>query len=333
MKARSRSVLVTGGAGYIGSHIAKALSAAGLEPVVFDNLSLGHRHAVQWGPLVEADLLDKAALDAVFTQYEIGAVIHAAGSAYVAESTINPQKYFRNNVTGSLNLLDAMVLHRVEQIVFSSSCTTYGLPLKLPMDETHPQSALSPYGESKLMVERFLLWYRAAYGLRSLALRYFNAAGADPDGQIGEEHDPETHLIPLAVRAAQGRGAVLTIFGDDFATPDGTAIRDYIHVTDLADAHVRALNYLEGGGTCTALNLGSGRGCSIREVIRSVERVSGRSVPWRLAPRREGDAPAMVADASRAAVELSWKPSFSNLDTLVETAWRWFSSRVGTNIQ
>ncbi len=326
MKAR-KSVLVTGGAGYIGSHIAMALSAAGLEPVVFDNLSLGHKHAVRWGPLVEADLLDRAALDMVFREYRIGAVIHAAGVAYVGESVQNPQKYFRNNISGSLSLLDAMVEHRVEHLVFSSSCTTYGEPQRLPIDETHPQSALSPYGESKLMVERFLHWYRGAYGLRSMALRYFNAAGADPAGQIGEEHDPETHLIPLVMQAALG-AKPLTIFGDDYPTPDGTAIRDYVHVTDLADAHVRAVRYLEDGGTCAALNLGTGQGHSVREVIQSVERVSKRKVPSIVAPRREGDAPAMVADASRAMGALGWKPVFSDLDTLVGTAWRWFTRSV-----
>ena len=326
MSDRSPAVLVTGGAGYIGSHIAKALRAAGFEPVVFDNLSLGHRHAVRWGPLVEADLLDRAALDAVFGQYNIGAVIHAAGSAYVGESVENPQKYFRNNISGSLSLLDSMVEHGVKHLVFSSSCTTYGLPQRLPIDETHPQSALSPYGETKLMVERILHWYRGAYGLRSMALRYFNAAGADPDGEIGEEHDPETHLIPLVIRAALS-GKPITIFGDDYPTPDGTAIRDYIHVTDLADAHVRAVRYLLDGGTSVALNLGTGRGHSIREVIDAVERVSGRQVPSTMAARREGDAPAMVADASRAGVELGWRPAFSDLDPMVGTAWRWFAAR------
>jgi UDP-arabinose 4-epimerase len=324
MKPPSQPVLVTGGAGYIGSHISKALAAAGFTPIAFDNLSVGHKHAVQWGPLVEADLLDGAALDALFHEYKIDTVIHAAGSAYVGESVANPQKYFRNNISGSLNLLDSMVRHGVKNLVFSSSCTTYGVPQRLPIDETHPQSALSPYGETKLMVERFLHWYRGAYGLRSLALRYFNAAGADPDGQIGEEHDPETHLIPLVIQAALG-GSPLTIFGDDYPTPDGTAIRDYIHVTDLADAHIRGLQYLQDGGTCPALNLGTGRGLSILEVIQSVERLSGRQVPSKFAPRREGDAAAMVADASRAAVELGWKPLFSDLDTLTQTAWRWFS--------
>ena len=323
MNTRSQPVLVTGGAGYIGSHIAKGLAAAGFAPIAFDNLSLGHRHAVQWGRLVEADLLNEAALDAVFKEHRIAAVIHAAGSAYVGESLSNPQKYFRNNIKGSLNLFDAMVRHGVNNLVFSSSCTTYGLPRQLPIDETHPQSALSPYGESKLAVERFLHWYRGAYGLRSLALRYFNAAGADPDGQVGEEHDPETHLIPLVILAALG-GPPIEVFGDDYPTPDGTAIRDYIHVTDLADAHVRAVRYLHDGGSCPAMNLGTGRGHSIREVIQTVEEKSGRRVPLKMAPRREGDAPAMVADASTAAAELGWKASVSGLDTIVETAWRWF---------
>jgi len=319
-----KRILVTGGAGYVGSHIAKALAAAGFEPVVFDNFSLGHRRAVRWGPAIEADLLDRGALDAAFHEHAISAIIHAAGSAYVGESTENPRKYFRNNVAGSLNLLDAAIDHGVRDFVFSSSCATYGLPQRIPTDETHLQAALSPYGETKLMVERALYWYRDAYGLRSHALRYFNAAGADPDGEIGEEHNPETHLIPLTIFAALGR-APLRVFGDDYPTPDGTGIRDYIHVTDLADAHVRALSYLRGDGSSVALNLGTGKGHSIREVIRCVEGVSGRSVPYIVNPRRAGDAPELVAAASRAHAELGWTPAYSDLETLIRTAWKWFS--------
>ena len=321
-----KRVLVTGGAGFIGSHIAKALAEAGYEPVVFDNLSLGHAWAVKWGPLVQADLLDRAALDSVFRSYALESVIHTAGSAYVGESVADPKKYFRNNIVTSLNLLDAMIDHRVGSIVFSSSCTTYGLPQSLPLSEQHPQSAISPYGETKLLVERAMRWYGDAYGLKWAALRYFNAAGADPDGQLGEEHAPETHLIPLVIAAALG-GDALRVFGVDYPTPDGTAIRDYIHVTDLAKAHVAAVARLSAGHDSMALNLGTGQGHSIYDVIRCVERVSGRRVPHTETSRRAGDPPALVADASRALAVLGWRPELSDLDTIVGTAWRWFHDR------
>ncbi len=318
-----KRILITGGAGFIGSHIAKALAGGGYEPVVFDNLSTGHRRSVRWGPFIEGDLLNRAALDKAFRDHSFDGVIHAAGSAYVGESVANPRMYFRNNVSAAVNLLDAMADAGVGLVVFSSSCTTYGIPQKLPLSEDHPQSAISPYGETKLFIERMLHWCGRAGGPRWMILRYFNAAGADPEGELGEDHDPETHLIPLAIQAALGNQP-LQVFGTDYATPDGTAVRDYIHVTDLAAAHVAAVAHLEAGGANVALNLGTGDGQSIRDVIRTVQSVSGRTVPYQEAPRREGDPATLVADASRAAAMLGWRPRYSDLNTIVETAWRWF---------
>lgn len=324
MSAAARvPVLVTGGAGYIGSHTAKTLARAGFQPVVLDDLSTGHRWAVRWGPLIEADLGDRAAVRAALQGYGIRAVIHFAARAYVGESMRDPRGYFRNNVVHSLELLDAMLDAGVDVIVFSSSCATYGLPEVLPITEDHPQRPLSPYGESKLVVERALHWYGHAYGLRWLALRYFNAAGADPEGELGEVHHPETHLIPRAILAVLGRVGPLEVYGTDYPTPDRTAIRDYVHVTDLADAHVLGLRYLLDGGGSMALNLGTGCGHSVREVVAAVERVGGGPVPLREAPRRPGDPPALVADARRAREVLGWQPRYSELDAIVETAWRW----------
>jgi UDP-arabinose 4-epimerase len=316
-------ILVTGGAGYIGSHTAKALAQAGLQPVVVDNLQRGHREAVQWGPLIQADIGDRAALEKIFREHSIEAVLHFAAFAYVGESMREPELYFRNNVVNTLNLLDTMRLCGVPAIVFSSTCATYGNPRKIPISEDHPQAPVNPYGESKLMVERLLHWFGVVYGLRWTALRYFNAAGADPDGQLGEEHDPETHLIPLAISAAMGQTAALEIYGTDYDTPDGTAIRDYLHVTDLGEAHVAALQYLRAGGASTAFNLGTGRGQSVREAIAMVERVSGRKVPVREVGRRAGDPPALVADASKSAELMQWRPQHSTLDEIVQTAWNW----------
>lgn len=323
-------VLITGGAGYIGSHTAKRLAAAGIEPVVFDNMQTGHRWAVRWGPLVEGDLSDSAAIRAALAQYRPAAVIHFAASAYVGESMRDPRRYFRNNVVNSLNLLDAIVDAGVKRIVFSSSCTTYGEPERLPLTEEHPQHAVSPYGESKLFVEHALGWYAAPYGLHFAALRYFNAAGADLEGEIGEVHDPETHLIPLVMQAALGRRPAVEVYGTDYPTPDGTAIRDYVHVTDLAAAHLRALHHLIDGGANVAVNLGTGQGHSVREVIAAVERVAGRPVPIRLGPRRPGDPPALVADPTKARTTLGWQPECSDLDTIVRTAWHWQTERAAT---
>lgn len=315
-------VLVTGGAGYIGSHTAKFLAQAGFQPVVIDNLQRGHRDAVKWGPLIDADIGDRHALEKAFTQYPIQAVFHFAAFAYVGESMRTPELYFRNNVVNTLNLLDIMRAHQVRKIVFSSSCATYGNPLRIPIDEEHPQQPVNPYGESKLMVERMLHWHGCAHGLRWVALRYFNAAGADPEGELGEDHDPEPHLIPLAISAAMGETEALEIYGADYDTPDGTPIRDYLHVTDLAEAHSAALYYLDAGGASTAFNLGTGRGYSVREVTAMVERISGRKVPVREVGRRPGDPPCLIADATKSAQLMKWQTKHSTLEEIVRTAYR-----------
>ena len=323
----SQAVLVTGGAGYIGSHACKALAAAGYRPVVFDNLSRGHREAVRWGPLVEGELADGALLSAAIDRYRVAAVMHFAAYAYVGESVADPALYYRNNLNGTLSLLDAMRETGVDKIVFSSTCATYGIPAGVPISETAPQLPVNPYGETKLAIERALHWYGEAYGMRSVSLRYFNAAGADPEGEIGERHDPETHLVPLVLQAALGRRPHVEIYGTDYPTPDGTAIRDYIHVRDLATAHLRALEHLYAGRAGAALNLGTGTGRSVREVIAAAEAVSGRPVPWCPAPRRPGDPPALVADPSRAAELLGWRAELSDLETIMRTALAWHRGR------
>ena len=319
----SQSVLVTGGAGYIGSHACKALATAGYTPVTYDNLSRGHRHAVRWGPLVEGDIADRAAVASSLRTHQASAVMHFAALAYVGESTGDPALYYRNNVAGTLALLDAMREVGVNRIVFSSSCATYGMPDAVPIRETMAQLPVNPYGETKLAIERVLRWYGPAYGLRSVALRYFNAAGADRGGELGEEHEPETHLIPLVLRAALGAGPPVGVFGTDYPTPDGTAIRDYIHVDDLAAAHVRALEYLAAGGASTAVNLATGNGYSVREIIAAVAKAVRHDVPCHEVPRRQGDPPALVADASLAASLLGWRAECSDLDTIIRTALAW----------
>jgi UDP-glucose-4-epimerase GalE len=319
----TKNVLVTGGAGYIGSHACKALAKAGYTPIAYDNLVYGHREAVRWGPFVEADLSDRTTLSETLRRHQVGAVMHFAAFAYVGESMTKPQLYFRNNVVNTLTLLDTMLEAGVKRVVFSSTCATYGTPETVPIDEQAPQRPVNPYGETKLMIERALHWYGIAYGINSVALRYFNAAGADPDGEIGEAHDPETHLIPLVLDAALGRRPQIDILGTDYPTPDGSAIRDYIHVEDLADAHVKAIAYLEEGGASTALNLGTGEGQSVRAVIAAAERVTGRRIPKREAPRRAGDPPALVADPRRANAVLGWQPAMSDLDSILRTAWAW----------
>lgn len=319
------SILVTGGAGYIGSHAAKALARAGFEPVTYDNLGRGHREAVRWGPLVEGDLADRALLATTLARYRIAAVMHFAAFAYVGESVNEPELYFRNNVVNSLNLLEAMEGAGVRRIVFSSTCATYGLPDKMPIAEDAPQCPVNPYGESKLMIERMLYWLGEARGLTHAALRYFNAAGADPGGEIGEAHDPETHLIPIVLETARGSRAAVEIFGTDYPTKDGTAIRDYIHVTDLAEAHVLALRHLLAGGASLRLNLGTGDGYSVREVIDAAERITGRAIARREGPRRPGDPPMLVADPGQARTILGWTPRLSGLDEILSTAWAWHS--------
>jgi len=316
------SVLVTGGAGYIGSHACKALSQAGYTPVAYDNLVYGHREAVKWGPLVVGDTADRRALDAVFAEHRPIAVMHFAAYAYVGESVTDPAKYYTNNIGGSLNLLEAMRAAGCEALVFSSTCATYGEPKVMPIGEDHPQAPVNPYGRTKLLIEQAMQDYGRAYGLRSAALRYFNASGADPDGELGERHDPETHLIPRTLMAAAGQIERLDLFGDDYATPDGTCVRDYVHVTDLARAHVLALEHLLDRGESLALNLGTGRGTSVREVLAAVERVSGRSVPVRVLPRRAGDPPMLYADPRLAEQVLGFKTRFNDIGETIESAWR-----------
>lgn len=317
------NILVTGGAGYIGSHACKALAGAGHIPVTLDNFCYGHRSAVKWGPLVEGDLADEALLRQTFVDYEIDAVMHFAAYAYVGESMTDPGKYFRNNVINTVRLLDAMVKYGVNRIVFSSTCATYGVPEDVPIDERHPQRPVNPYGESKLFIERALHWYSIAHGIRVAALRYFNAAGADPDTETGEDHTPETHLIPLVIETALGRRSHVDVFGSDYPTPDGTAIRDYIHVADLAAAHVLALEKLQAGTENLFLNLGTGLGYSVKDVISMVEQVSGRHVNTRMAERRAGDPPVLVAAPGMAKQVLGWKPAYSSLQIIIETALRW----------
>jgi UDP-arabinose 4-epimerase len=328
----SEHVLVTGGAGYIGSHACKVLAQAGYTPVTVDNLVYGHEWAVRFGPFERADVLDRAALDRVFARYRPSAVMHFAAFAYVGESVADPGKYYRNNVAGTLTLLEAMRDHGCGRLVFSSSCAVYGLPRILPLAEDHPQAPVSPYGASKAVSERMIEDFGQAHGLRSVCLRYFNAAGADPGGDLGEDHDPETHLIPLAVEAALGRRPPLQVFGGDYPTPDGTAVRDYVHVLDLAQAHVAALRHLEAGGEpgpglMSAFNLGLGQGASVAEVLAAVKAVSGRAVPHTLAPRRAGDPPMLVAEAGLAGRVLGWRPRYTDIREIIRTAWDWHSRK------
>jgi UDP-glucose-4-epimerase GalE len=322
MRDKKQHILVTGGAGYIGSHTAKALAARGFTPVAYDNLVHGHGWAVQWGPFVEGDIRDRARLVDTLRRYDISAVLHFAAFAYVGESMKSPALYFENNVTGSLSLLDAVMECGARYVVFSSSCATYGIPDRMPIAEDTPQSPINPYGETKLIVERALRWYGTAYGISWAALRYFNAAGADPDGQLGELHQPETHLIPLVLRATSTDTA-FDVFGDDYPTRDGTCVRDYIHVSDLADAHVLALEYLMNGGPSVALNLGTGYGYTVREVIQAAQTVTGREVPHRIASRRPGDPAILVADPARAERVLGWRAHRSALESIVSSAYAW----------
>ena len=315
-------MLVTGGAGYIGSHAAKALHRAGYRVVVYDNLVAGHRAAVKYGELVEGDIADTCAVREALRSKQISAVMHFAAFLDVGESMREPEKYYRNNVIGAISVLEAMVAESIPHFVFSSTCATYGEPKETPIVETHPQQPINSYGESKLAIERALPHYERAHGIRSIALRYFNASGADPEGEIGEDHAPEIHVIPRAIEAATG-GPGLQVFGDDYPTPDGTCLRDYIHVTDLADAHVKALASLEAGGPSACYNLGTGQPQSVRQVIDAVARVTGRDVPWTLAPRRPGDPAVLYAAADKAQAALQWTPRFGDLDTIVRTAWDW----------
>ncbi|MGZ2382672.1 UDP-glucose 4-epimerase GalE [Rhizobium leguminosarum bv. trifolii] len=315
-----RYILVTGGAGFIGSHICKALSRAGMIPVTYDNLSTGHTDSVRWGPLIRAELADVATLRRTLAEFSPDCVIHCGANAYVGESVDMPRKYYRNNVVGSLTLLEACLDQDIDRIVFSSSCATYGVPASLPIREESPQHPVNPYGRTKLIFEMALEDFAAAYGIRFAALRYFNAAGADPDGELAERHQPETHLIPRALLAAAGRLERLDIFGTDYATEDGTCVRDYIHVSDLAQAHLAAVNHLLADGGSLSVNLGSGRGTSVREILEAIHRASGREVPVRYRSRRVGDPPILFANTARAKAELGFAPAFSDIDTIIRTA-------------
>jgi UDP-arabinose 4-epimerase len=315
-------VLVVGGAGYIGSHTCKALAEAGHTPIVYDNLHTGHRWAVKWGPLEQGDINDATTLASAMRRHRPEAVINFAALVYVGESNAEPTKYYRANVGGIITLLETMRAHDVGTIVFSSSCATYGVPAKLPIVEGSRQEAISPYGRSKRMGEEILRDACEAHGLGAVALRYFNAAGADPEGEVGEEHDPETHLIPLVLKAANGMRTSISMFGTDYDTPDGTCVRDYVHVKDLAAAHVAAVSACRGG-EFAAYNLGTGDGASIREVIARAQRITGRPIKVEVEGRRPGDPPRLLADASLAKAKLNWTPVHSGLDNVVETAWKW----------
>ena len=323
MKLKTKVVIVTGGAGYIGSHACKALANAGYTPIAYDNLVYGHEWSVKWGPFEQGDILDRIRLDEVIEKYNPAAIMHFAAYAYVGESVEQPGKYYHNNVSGSLTLLEAMRDHGIPNFIFSSTCATYGEPQQIPIPEDHKQAPINPYGHSKLMIEQMLSDFDTAHNLKSVSLRYFNAAGADPDGDTGEDHDPETHLIPLVLDAAIGKRSSIIIFGDDYDTPDGTCIRDYIHVTDLADAHVKALKYLEQGGITTKFNLGNGTGFSVKDVIDTAQKVTGKDIPVVIGKRRPGDPPRLVGDAARIRNELNWTPEYADLDTIIETAWKW----------
>ncbi|OKH26638.1 UDP-glucose 4-epimerase GalE [Hydrococcus rivularis NIES-593] len=328
------TILVTGGAGYIGSHAVLALQKAGYEVIVLDNLSYGHPELIQEVLKVElivGDTSDRALLANLFASREIAAVMHFAAFIAVGESVVEPAKYYHNNVVGTLTLLEAMLAAGVKKFVFSSTCAIYGMPKEVPMTETHPHDPLSPYAASKEMVERILADFDGAYGLKSVAFRYFNASGADPSGLLGEDHNPETHLIPLALLTALGKRQSLSIFGTDYPTPDGTAIRDYIHVSDLADAHVLGLEYLLAGGNSDVFNLGNGNGFSVREVIDTARKVTSREIPVVESPRRAGDAPILVGSTQKAREILGWNPQYADLTTIVSHAWQWHQKRHGNS--
>ncbi len=316
-------VLVTGGAGYIGAHACKALAEAGYTPVTYDNLVYGHPEAVKWGPLEKGDIGDRTRVEMVMQKYNPLAVLHFAAYAYVGESVENPGKYYRNNVAGTLSLLESMRKCRIDKIIFSSTCATYGMPDQIPIDENHPQNPINPYGRTKLMIEWILRDFAAAYGLKYVSLRYFNAAGADPAAEIGERHDPETHLIPLVLETALGRRNRLEIYGTDYDTPDGTCIRDYIHVTDLANAHLLALEYLKDGGESNIFNLGNGSGFSVKEVIRSAVKITGCDIPYFEIERRAGDPGVLIGSSEKIINALGWRVAHNNLDTIIKTAWQW----------
>jgi UDP-glucose 4-epimerase len=316
-------VLITGGAGYIGSHINKLLHGMGYRTLVFDNLINGHRDFIKWGEFVEGDLADTQQLRQVFAAYPVRVVMHLAAYAYVHESILDPRKYYTNNVAGTLNLLGAMIDARVSNLIFSSSCATYGILDQVPVPESHPQRPINPYGDSKLMVERIIKEYCRVYGLKACVLRYFNAAGADPEAVIGERHEPETHLIPLLLDVACGKTDFFRILGDDYPTPDGTCVRDFIHVVDIARAHIQAMDYILSGGQELAFNLSNQSGYSIHQVIQTAREITGSAISAKVFPRRPGDPPILVGQSDKARSMLGWRPHYEALNVIMETAWRW----------
>lgn len=325
---RQDAILIVGGAGYIGSHVNKLLSSLGYKTIVFDNLSCGYKDFVKWGEFILGDLSDKEQLKLCFRKYSILATMHFSASAYVEESVRNPAKYYINNVSNTLNLLETMREFGVKYFIFSSTCATYGIPLEIPITEEHPQNPINPYGRSKLMIEQILKDYEHAYGIKHINLRYFNAAGADPDLEIGEWHEPETHLIPIVLEVAFGKREYVSIYGTDYDTPDGTCIRDYVHVCDLASAHILALEFLMKENKSESFNLGTGSGFSVREVIEVARRVTKREIKVVEVNRRPGDPPVLIASSQKAIDILKWKPKFSELEFIIETAWKWYLKRL-----
>ena len=321
------NILVVGGAGYIGSYMCKYLSKNGYNPVVLDNLIYGHRQAVKYGPFFKGSMDDSALLDQIFSEYQIAAVMHFAAFCYVGESVLQPARYYRNNVANTLNLLEVMLKKRVSRFIFSSSCATYGEPVEIPITENHIQNPINPYGRSKLMVEEILEDFSNAYELKYVSLRYFNAAGADPDGELGEDHTPETHLIPLVLETALGKRETINIFGDDYPTEDGTCIRDYIHIDDLAQAHLLAMERLLNGLPGGCFNLGNGSGHSVMQLIETARKVTGKTIPSKVVDRRPGDPAVLIGSSEKAIKALGWRPRFPELETIIETAWKWHKNR------
>lgn len=324
---RKKYILVTGGAGYIGSHACKSLNNAGYIPVVYDNLTYGHRDFVKWGHFEYGDLLNYIQLDKVIKKYKPEVVMHFSAFAYVGESVEDPAIYYRNNVSGTLTLLEAMKNNGINKIIFSSSCAIFGITENMPITENEEKKPINPYGRTKLMVEEILKDFYNAYGIYYIALRYFNAAGADPDLEVGEDHNPETHLIPRVLMAADGCLDELSVFGDDYNTHDGSCIRDYIHVTDLASAHVKAMEYLISSMNNDAFNIGTGSGVSVFEIIKIAKKITGKNINISIKPRREGDPAILVANSSKIQSTLDWKPGYSSTDTIIETAWKWYNIR------
>lgn len=324
------TILIVGGAGYIGSHTNKHLHSLGHQTIVLDNLIYGHRDFVQWGEFIEGDIQDCRVLDDLFTQYSVDAVMHFSAFAYVGESVSEPSKYYTNNVSGTINLLNAMARHGVKRFIFSSTCATFGFPEYIPIDENHPQSPINPYGRTKLIIEQLLPDYESAYGIHSVCLRYFNAAGADSECMIGERHDPETHLIPLVIEAALGNNPNLKVFGNDYNTNDGTCVRDYIHVEDLASAHALAFDYLVNQASSDSFNLGNGLGFSVLEVIQATEQICEHKINYKIEGKRPGDPDTLIGDASKAKNILGWRPKYADLKSIIQTAYQWHLKKLNS---